>query len=117
MSNAFVREDLTSVFVGFGSSSGMNMSSSSSFSCWKVTSSEDSELEVEAAFALRLKDFFGGGSSLDLEDAPFLLDEPASGRTRRGRPARSSSFFFPRNFRRPWVKWEFAGGGTPMITG
>jgi len=54
------------------------MSSSSLFSCRKVPSSEDSELEVEAAFALRLEDFFGGGS-LDLEDAPFLLDEPASG--------------------------------------
>jgi len=108
---AFVvmREDLELVFAGTGLS---DIYMSFSVSNWKLSSPE---LSAATFTFLRLDDCFCGGS-LDLEDAPFLLDEPSSGRS-RGTPARSSFIFFPRNFRRPWVKCESAGGGTPMMTG
>ena len=110
-SKAFVvmREDLELIFVGIGLS---DIYMSFSVSNWKLSSPE---LSAATVIFLRLDNCFCSGS-LDLEDAPFLLDEPSSGRS-HGTPARSSFIFFPRNFRRPWVKCELAGGGTPMMRG
>ena len=110
-SKAFVvmREDLELVFAGIRL---LDIYMSFSVSNWKLSSPE---LSAATVIFLRLDNCFCGGS-LDLEDAPFLLDEPSSGRS-HGTPARSSFIFFPRNFRRPWVKCESAGGGTPMMMG
>ena len=75
-SKAFMvmREDLELIFVGIGLS---DIYMSFSVLNWKLSSPELSAVTV---IFLRLDNCFCGGS-LDLEDAPFLLDEPSSGRS------------------------------------